>query len=439
MRKATIYFVSSMIFLLFPIKTYAGLFFCNNSGEEIAVAVGWYQESQWVSKGWYRAQPRNCIATLLGVLTNTKYYYYAESTESNLSWGGDGQADAGYFCTTQQAFYLDSTNATSSTACEGHNFNRLFVGDAEQFTLTLSETQADPAAAAANCAAEASDGLDSFSKCWIRNVATDRQRRMLDCIDNTKSKASLAICLNRDNMDSKSYAIATCAEQYTNDQRGDNFLKCAAGETLSEDQARIFQCAVDNRGEYASMGACAIAGSLSPEQQRVFGCVADNMNDYVKAGVCAASTQLTPEQSRIASCVMNNTSSYMQMGVCSVGSNLTPEQQVFASCAISTGGQPYAFAGCVGTQLTMNELQKCVSEGIGGQGCFGDNNSAVKFVSNAWKDVTEGPGPSNDLLGQDGFVGRTLNNVGNDLQYGPGDNNDLVGRNGFVCNLFGGC
>jgi hypothetical protein len=128
------------------------------------------------------------------------------------------------------------------------------------------------------------------------------------------------------------------------------------------------------------------------------------------------------------------------MGVCAVGSNLTPEQQVFATCAISTGGQPYAFAGCVGTQLTLNELQKCLTQGIGGSGCFGDNNTAVKFVSNAFKDVTEGPGPSNDLLGRDGWVGRKAHDIANDIQNGPGESNDLVGRCGFVGTaLFGGC
>src|SRR4029077_1054844 len=98
----------------------------------------------------------------------------------------------------------------------------------------------------------------------------------------------------------------------------------------------------------------------------------------------------SPEQQRIANCVLQNKGSYVQMGVCAAGNNLTAEQQVFVSCALTTGGQPYAFAGCVGTQLTLNEIDKCFSRGIGGDGCFGTNNTAVKFVSNAFKDVTQG-------------------------------------------------
>jgi hypothetical protein len=120
------------------------------------------------------------------------------------------------------------------------------------------------------------------------------------------------------------------------------------------------------------------------------------------------------------------------MGVCAAGSNLTSEQQVFLECAMSTGGQPYAFAGCVGTQLTINELHKCIEQGAGGDGCFGKNNEAVKRVSDAWKYVTEGPGPSNDLLGRDGFLGKNLDNARNDLENGPGHNNDLFGGGGVV-------
>ena len=350
--------------------------------------------------------------------------------------GGQGDNDAGYFCTTSNAFYLDS----SSNDCEGHNFKNLWVGEAQQFTVTLSELQRDPATAALNCRNTMQQGTDAFAKCWMRNVATDKQRRILDCIEHTRSKASLAICATKDSLSADAYKIATCANNYSEDRRGALFLSCVAQGSLSKEQERIFNCAVTNKGSYAAMGACALSGQLTPEQRRVYDCVAENYNSYAKAGLCAAGDQLSPEQKRIAGCVLNNKGIYMQMGVCAVGSNLTPEQQVFASCAVSTGGQAYAFAGCVGTQLTMNELQKCMTDGIGGSGCFGDNNTAVKLVSNAWKDVTEGPGPSNDLLGRDGFVGRKLDDIANDLTYGPGENNDIVGRNGFVCQtLFGGC
>jgi len=57
-----------------------------------------------------------------------------------------------------------------------------------------------------------------------------------------------------------------------------------------------------------------------------------------------------------------------------------------------------AYAACVGGQLTLNELDKCLERGIGGDGCFGKGNTAVQFVQNAWKDVTQGPGKGNEVV-----------------------------------------
>ena len=41
-------------------------------------------------------------------------------------------------------------------------------------------------------------------------------------------------------------------------------------------------------------------------------------------------------------------------------------------------------------QFAVSELQKCVTGGIGGHGCFGDTNEAVKAVHAAWKAVSGG-------------------------------------------------
>lgn len=423
-------------FSLFASPASAGLFFCNNSGQEISVAIGWSQDNKWVSKGWFTVNPGQCDATLLGMLTNRVYYYYAESEGRTLTWGGHGENDAGYFCTSQDAFYLDS----SSNDCEGHNFKRLWVGEEHQFTVTLTERRTDPTSAAYNCRSSMEDGMDSFAKCWTREIATGKQRRILDCIDRMNSKASLALCASKDYLSMDLYDVASCANKYNETREGDQFLTCVSKGRLSEQEQKVFNCALENRGNLGGFGSCAALGQLTPQQRRIYNCAYHNYDNYVRAGLCAAGGQLTPEQSRVAGCVLNNVDNYGRMAVCAVGNNLTPEQEVFAGCAVSTGGQPYAFAGCVGSQLTKMELQKCFTHGIGGSGCFGQNNTVVKFVNNAWKDVTEGPGPSNDLLGRDGFIGRKLRDAEGDLRYGAGSSNDLVGRCGFMGRtLFGSC
>ena len=43
-------------------------------------------------------------------------------------------------------------------------------------------------------------------------------------------------------------------------------------------------------------------------------------------------------------------------------------------------GISMAAAGCVATLLTIDEINKCFTDGIGGKGCFGDNNTMVAMV-----------------------------------------------------------
>lgn len=227
-------------FSLFASPASAGLFFCNNSGQEISVAIGWSQDNKWVSKGWFTVNPGQCDATLLGMLTNRVYYYYAESEGRTLTWGGHGENDAGYFCTSQDAFYLDS----SSNDCEGHNFKRLWVGEEHQFTVTLTERRTDPTSAAYNCRSSMEDGMDSFAKCWTREIATGKQRRILDCIDRMNSKASLALCASKDYLSMDLYDVASCANKYNETREGDQFLTCVSKGRLSEQEQKVFNCAL---------------------------------------------------------------------------------------------------------------------------------------------------------------------------------------------------
>jgi uncharacterized membrane protein len=416
----------ALVSLAYCLPARAGLILCNNTGVEIFTAAAFYDGTNWISTGWYDIKPRDCQLPVQGPLNNRYVYYYAQG--GGLSWeGGDNSA---YLCADHQKAF--TYNLTGAPPCEGYNFRQIDVGDNQEFTQNLTETSTDPKTAALNCQSEISAGRDAFIQCWTRQIATSRQREILDCVGNTDSPSALAICASEGALNPDAKKAADCAEAYADNQQTVGFVKCMSGSYLDDKSASLVNCAIDNQGNYAAMASCAVDGQLTPSQRKLYDCVAQNYNDYRAAGICLAGSSLSSDQQRIANCVMNNRGSYIQMGVCAAGPKLTSEQQVFVQCAISTGGQPYAFAGCVGTQLTLNELQKCIDQGIGGGGCFGRNNEAVKFVNNAWKDVTKGPGPSNDLLGRDGFLGRNLENARNDLEHGPGHNNDLFGGGGFV-------
>lgn len=137
-----------------------------------------------------------------------------------------------------------------------------------------------------------------------------------------------------------------------------------------------------------------------------------------------------------------NTSAWAVAG-CIAGQalQLNPEQTVALECAMASGGEPMAFAGCTGGRLATMELNKCFTYGVGGHGCFGDNNEIVKglralgvdmdmdkilgpnrFGVRAWKqavnDLQHGPGPNNTLV-------KAIDTINNDLRKGMGKNNDI--------------
>jgi Protein of unknown function (DUF1036) len=143
-------------------------------------------EGRWLSQGWHNIKPRECGSTILGIFKNTFYYYYAH-TES-LTWSGEGRNE-GYFCTSNKAFFY----VNNDTNCTGYTFKRLEVGDADQFTQRLIETKNDPKQTALNGHGEITKGSDAFTKCWMINIATSKQRDILECYDKTASFASLAM------------------------------------------------------------------------------------------------------------------------------------------------------------------------------------------------------------------------------------------------------
>lgn len=369
-----------------------------------------------------------------GPLSNS--IIYLRATAGDLVWdGGESSAEV---CVSSDAYhYKDIENMQE---CEKRRFRRNDTGGAQKYVINIQEGERDPLKAAIGCQDNISVSEESFVNCWVKEVSTYKQRQILECMNKGIDGAAFAICAAKGGMGKKEQEITDCTTSYAANRQTASFVTCVSEGALGRQEAALVNCAIKNQGSYASMAGCAVDGRLTDDQRALYGCVANNLNDYKAAGLCAAGSQLNPEQTRIAQCVMENATSYVQMGVCAAGRSLTPEQQAFAQCAVTTGGQPYAFVACVGTQLAVNELQKCSYLGVGGDGCFGKNNTAVKFVSNSWKDVTKGPGPSNDLVGRDGFVMTKLREMENDIKHGPGENHDLVGKKGWVCqNLFFGC
>lgn len=271
----------------------------------------------------------------------------------------------------------------SFVSCAGNPYANRSLGPAENAVLA--------------CAAAPGATSQSFVACAAPQFLKGQERAVLDCAVGSADVTSFATCAAPNasiKMSDDQRILARCALSSSGDES--DFLGCAgtafAGKALGPNERAVLGCASNANGDRSAFVGCAantlLAGKLSREQEVAVRCAVESGGDPSQFGGCAAANMF--------------------------GLQLNPEQQIAVQCVVGTGGNPPAAAGCIASRLTLRELTKCLSDGIGGKGCFGD---------------------SNDLVGKNGFVRRTLGEIAggpNSVINNPGQ--IWGGDNSFVRN-----
>lgn len=346
--------------------------------------------------------------------------------------GLDVAAFAG--CAGQQVILPDNQQAVLDCAVSHSSAAGFADCAAPKLGINLSDDQKT----LAGCAMKSQGDQDSFVSCagdaFANRDLTGDERAVLDCASNAGTDvSSFADCASGHFLSGSQKAVLDCAVS-ADDAAA--FATCAApnvGIKMSDDQRVLARCAVDSKGDGQDFATCAGAAflgkSLGPKEQAVLGCAASSGGDTSTFAACSATNifgdKLSPEQQVAVKCAAQSQGDATGFATCA-GANmfnlqLNPEQQIAVQCVVSTGGQPYAAAGCIGSRLTIRELTKCLTEGVGGHGCFGDNN---------------------DLVGRNGWVMRTMGQVAGGPHSIINDPNQIWGGdNSFVRNpgqIFGG-
>lgn len=295
----------------------------------------------------------------------------------------------------------------------------------------------------AGCAIQSKGDAGDFVTCaggeFLNRTLSGDEQAILKCVKDAKGANSDFVSCSADHfLSSSKNAVVKCAIS-----AGDvgSFTKCAApnlGVQMTEEQRTLARCAMTSGGDAHDFGTCAgtafLGMALGPNEQAVLDCARNASGDYGKFAACSASKilggNMSKEQRVALECTAQSYGDPTGIATCA-GANmfnlqLNPEQQIAVQCVVSTGGQPYAAAGCMATRLTFRELTKCLTDGVGGRGCFGDNN---------------------DLVGKNGWLRRTVgqiaggkNSVINNLDQVCGGDNSFVrnphqmfgGNNSFI-------
>lgn len=207
------------------------------------------------------------------------------------------------------------------------------------------------------------------------------------------------------------------------------FAKCMLSNILEDNQLQMLEC-MQSADSDEERSMCAIK-FLGGEKERVVAtqlikCYKENGDNWSNYSLCMAKENLDDDSAQLLACIESQSKagniSVLNTAMCyGIGKlELNPETQIIAECALSSGGEPYTFAGCAGGRLFARELDKCINNGIGGsEGCFGENNDIIKGLRDIGNILVDDLGPTNEIV-------KTWNNAVSDLTQGPGKNHEAV-------------
>lgn len=122
-----------LICIVFTVATkgFAELKITNNSNEDVFVAIGYFENDEWYSEGWWEVKNGETVM-VRSDFTNRYYYYYAKGT--TLEWKGDSV----FFHihpTNRFKFQRSITNSDKEIKYVG--FTEIDFGDNTTFNLQL--------------------------------------------------------------------------------------------------------------------------------------------------------------------------------------------------------------------------------------------------------------------------------------------------------------
>ncbi|WMJ69237.1 hypothetical protein [Stenotrophomonas sp. 24(2023)] len=190
---------------------------------------------------------------------------------------------------------------------------------------------------------------------------------------------------------------------------GAAFYDCVLKQSLGSREQKIYACSQTSltRNETAlCLLAANMGGQEQADLQRVRQCYAKHQTNWNAYPLCLAEGRVDPKIMSLVQCARQNLQtgqqpSYWNLGACAFGPmlwqqlNPNAEATIAIECAMQTGGNPKAFALCTGGRLLISELDKCLTQGVGNNGCFGKNNTISQAYQKIDDELARALGKSN--------------------------------------------
>jgi uncharacterized membrane protein len=111
----------------------SGLRLCNKTASRVGVAVGYKEEGQWVTEGWWNVGSGSCETLMPGPLFSRFYYVYAVDYDQGGVWGGKAS-----MCTRDKMFTIKGIEDCVARGYERSGFFEVDTGEQKSWTVQLT-------------------------------------------------------------------------------------------------------------------------------------------------------------------------------------------------------------------------------------------------------------------------------------------------------------
>ena len=115
-------------------KASADFRICNDTNSLVGAALGYRQDGNWISEGWFQVPAESCSSLLEGDLSSRFYYVYAEDTDKGGQWRGDV-----FLCTQDQEFRIEGVEDCFKRGFVKTGFFEIDTGNRANWMVRLTE------------------------------------------------------------------------------------------------------------------------------------------------------------------------------------------------------------------------------------------------------------------------------------------------------------
>ena len=138
-RKVALVAGAVALFCAMSASARAGLKMCNDTTNQVAVAIGYKDKEGWASEGWWTIDAQKCLTLLKGDLIARYYYVYAVDYEKGGSWGGKAM-----MCMRDKVFTIRGIDDCAGRGYQKIGFFEVDTGEETDWTVSLSGEKTTP-------------------------------------------------------------------------------------------------------------------------------------------------------------------------------------------------------------------------------------------------------------------------------------------------------